>query len=266
MKKRIFPLLITLSALAVSGSAAFYSVFGLSKLFAGAATQVIIMAGSLEFAKLVVASLLYQYWDTINKLLKGYLMIACFVLMVITSGGIYGFLSGAYQSTATQSELLDKSLVILEHKQTRFTETKDDLTIEKTQLNKSIADLRISLSNPHQVSYWDENSQTVITTTSSSTRRALQSELKNTIIDRDNINLKLDAILDSITTTDMALLNKEISNEDERELGPLKYLSGITGWAMDKVVNWFLLLIIFVFDPLAIALVVAANFAFSQIN
>ena len=114
MKARILPLLIALSALAVSGSAAFYSVFGLSKLFAGASLQVIIMAGSLEFAKLVVASLLYQYWDTINKVLRAYLAIAVFILMVITSGGIYGFLSGAYQETATQSELLDKSLVILE--------------------------------------------------------------------------------------------------------------------------------------------------------
>ena len=266
MKKRIFPFLIALSALSVAGSAAFYSVFGLSKLFAGASTQVIIMAGSLEFAKLVVASLLYQYWGTINKWLRGYLMIAVFTLMLITSGGIYGFLSGAYQSTATQSELLDKSLVILEHKQTRFNETKEDLTLEKTQINQSISDLRISLSNPQQVSWYDKNSETVITSTSSSARRALQAELKTTIADRDNINLKLDAILDSITTTDMALLNKEISNEDNRELGPLKYLAGITGWPMDKVVNWFLLLIIFVFDPLAIAMVVAANFAFAQIR
>ncbi len=266
MKKIFFPLLIALSALAVSGSAAFYSVFGLSKLFAGASTQVIIMAGSLEFAKLVVASLLYQYWDSINKILKGYLMVACFVLMIITSGGIYGFLSGAYQSTAIQSELLDKSLVILEHKQTRFSETKEDLVLEKTQLNKSISDLRISLSNPTQVQYYDAEADQVITTSSSSARRALQAELKTSIIDRDNINLKLDAILDSITTTDMALLNKEISNEDERELGPLKYLAGITGWTMDKVVNWFLLLIVFVFDPLAIALVVTSNFAFAQIR
>lgn len=266
MKKRLFPLLIALAALAVSGSAAFYSVFGLSKLFAGAATQVIIMAGSLEFAKLVVASLLYQYWDTINKVLKGYLMIACFVLMVITSGGIYGFLSGAYQATATKSELLDKSLMILNQKQVRFEETKEDLTLEKTQINKSISDLRISLSNPTSVSYWDENSQSVITTTSSSTRRALQAELKTTIVDRDNLNLKLEAVLDSIGKTDIVLLDKEISNEDQRELGPLKYLANTTGWPMDKVVNYFLLLIIFVFDPLAIALVVAANMAFTQIN
>ena len=266
MKKRIFPLIIALSALAVSGSAAFYSVFGLSKLFAGASLQVIIMAGSLEFAKLVVASLLYQYWDTINKALRLYLSIACFVLILITSGGIYGFLSGAYQTTATQSELLDKSLMVLNQKQVRFQETKEDLTLEKTQINKSIADLRISLSSPTSVSYWDENSQSVITTTSSSTRRALQSELKTTIVDRDNINIKIEAVMDSINKTDMSLLDKEISNEAKSELGPLKYLSQITGKPMNQVVNWFLLLIIFVFDPLAIALVVAANFAFSQLK
>ena len=266
MKKRLFPLLIALSALAVSGSAAFYSVFGLSKLFAGASTQVIIMAGSLEFAKLVVASLLYQYWDTINKALRAYLAIACFVLMVITSGGIYGFLSGAYQSTATQSELLDKSLAILNQKQVRFQETKEDLIIEKTQLNKSISDLRISLSNPAQVSWYDKEAEKVITTTSSSARRALQEELARTLNDRNSINLKLEAILDSISITDMALLNKEIDNEAERELGPLKYLAETTGKDMGVVVNWFLLMIIFVFDPLAIALVVAANMAFAQLK
>ena len=266
MKKRLFPLLIALSALSVSGSAAFYSVFGLSKLFAGASLQVIIMAGSLEFAKLVVASLLYQYWGTINKVLRTYLAIAVFVLMIITSGGIYGFLSGAYQETATKSELLDKSLAIVQQKQNRFLEQKEDLTIEKTQLNKSISDLRISLSNPTSVSYYDKEAEQVITTTSSSTRRALQKELENTIDDRNNVNLKLEAVLDSISSTDIALVDLEIGNEEQRELGPLKYLSEITGKDMGQVVNWFLLLIIFVFDPLAIALVVAANFAFAQIK
>ena len=186
--------------------------------------------------------------------------------MVITSGGIYGFLSGAYQSTATQSQLLDKNLVIVNQKLSRFEETKKDLTIEKSQVNKSISDLRVSLSNPGSVSYWDENSQTVITTTSSSTRRALQAELKTTITERNNINLKLEAVLDSIGKTDIALLNKEISNENASELGPLKYLAETTGYPMNQVVNWFLLLIIFVFDPLAIALVVAANMAFAQIK
>ena len=266
MKKIILPLLIALSALAVSGSAAFYSVFGLSKLFAGASTQVIIMAGSLEFAKLVCASLLYQYWGVINRWLKYYLSIAVFVLMIITSGGIYGFLSGAYQETATKSEFLDKSLAVLEQKQIRFEENKTDLTLEKSQLNTTISNLRTSLSNPAQVSYYSEEAGQVITTTSSSTRKALQLELNATIDDRNNINLKLEAVQDSIMRLDTELLELEIGNEEQRELGPLKYLSETTGKDMGQVVNWFLLLIIFVFDPLAIAMVVAANFAFAQIK
>ena len=105
----MFPFLIGLSALSVSASAAFYSVSGLSKLFAGATLEVIIMAGSLEFAKLVTASLLYQYWDTINKTLRTYLSIATVVLVLITSMGIYGFLSAAYQETYSKLSLSRKS-------------------------------------------------------------------------------------------------------------------------------------------------------------
>ena len=266
MRERIFPIIIALSALSVSASAAFYSVFGLSKLFAGASTQVIIMAGTLEVAKLVVASLLYQYWNKINKLLRTYFIIATFVLMVITSGGIYGFLSGAYQSTATESEFMDRQVAIIELKQDRFEETKNDLKIEKESLTKSISDLRIALSNPSSVSYYSEDAQQVITTTSSSARRALQAELKTSISERDAIDLRLNASIDSIAALDVSILDAQINNESARELGPLKYISELTGWAMSKVVNWFMILIIFVFDPLAIGMIVAANMAFAHIK
>jgi hypothetical protein len=250
----------------VSASAAFYSVFGLSKLFAGASMQVIIMAGALEVAKLVVASLLYQYWDTINKLLRAYFVIACFVLMVITSGGIYGYLSGAYEETATQSEFMDKQVQIVDAKRTRFEEQKSDLILEKEALVKSISDLRISLSNPTSVSWYDKEAEQVITTTSSSTRRALQAELKTTIGERDAISLKIEAVTDSIGKLDVNILNAQIDNEAARELGPLKYMAELTGQPMSKIVNWFMLLIIFVFDPLAIAMVVAANMAFAHVK
>ena len=266
MKERIFPFVIALSALSVSASAAFYSVFGLAHLFAGASTEVIIMAGALEAAKLVVASLLYQYWDTINKVLRMYFMIATFILMVITSGGIYGFLSGAYQETATQSEFLDRQVAVIQQKQVRFEEQKSDLKIEKASVVKTISDLRVSLSNPAQVSYYSEEAGKVITTTSSSARKALQSELKTSITERDNIDLRLNAVTDSIAALDVNILDAQINNESARELGPLKYMAELTNQPMEKIVNWFMLLIIFVFDPLAIAMVVAANMAFAHVK
>ena len=266
MKERIFPFVIALSALSVSASAAFYSVFGLAHLFAGASTEVIIMAGALEAAKLVVASLLYQYWNTINKILRMYFMIATFILMVITSGGIYGFLSGAYQETATQSEFLDRQVAVIQQKQVRFEEQKSDLKIEKAAVVKTISDLRVSLSNPAQVQYIDRESGQLITTTSSSARKALQSELKISITERDNIDLRLNAVTDSIAALDVNILDAQINNETARELGPLKYMAELTGQPMATIVNWFMMLIIFVFDPLAIAMVVAANMAFAHVK
>ena len=266
MEKRILPFVIAFSALSVSASAAFYSVFGLSHLFAGASTEVIIMAGALEFAKLVVASLLYQYWNVINKWLRTYLMLAVFILMVITSGGIYGFLSGAFEETNTQSKFLDKQVEIQTAKQNVFVEKKEDLSLEKIQLNQTISDLRISLSNPTQVSYYSEDAGQVITTSSTSARKALQKELNITIAERDTISQQINAVTDSIAVYDVKILEQQIGNESARELGPLKYMAELTGKPMEQIVNWFMLLIIFVFDPLAIAMVVTANMAFAQIH
>ena len=229
MKKRLLPFIIAFSALSVSASAAFYSVYGLSHLFAGASTEVIIMAGALEFAKLVVASLLYQYWNIINKWLRTYLISAVFILMIITSGGIYGFLSGAFEETNTQSQFLEKQVEIVDKKRTRFEENKSILVLEKEQLNKSISDLRISLSNPTSVSYYSEEADQVITTTSSSTRRALQTELNTTIVERDTTTSQINALTDSIAVYDVKILEQQIGNESARELGPLKYMAELTG-------------------------------------
>ena len=252
MKERIFPFIIALSALSVSASAAFYSVFGLSKLFAGASTEVIIMAGALEVAKLVIVSLLYQYWDTINKILRTYFVVACFILIVITSGGIYGFLSGAYQETATQSEFLDRQVAIIDSKRTRFEETRNDLKL-------TVKELTTALSNPTMIQYVDKESGQLVTTTSSRQRKLLESQL-------NEAKINLNAITDSIAILDVRVLDAQIGNESARELGPLKYMAELTGQPMSKIVNWFMMLIIFVFDPLAIAMVVAANMAFAQVK
>ena len=252
MKKEKFPYVIAIAAFFISASAIFYSVYGLSMLFSGERVAVSIMAGSLEFGKLVVASLLYRYWGEISKLLRFYLTIACFILMLITSGGIYGVLSGAYQETATKSEMMDKEVVMLETKQNRF---KEQLASE-VEMVKYYTE---ALSNPTMIQYVDRETGQLITTTSSRQRNLMTSQLKEA---KDNVSM----LNDSISRYDIKVLNTEISNESSRELGPLKYISKSTGLPMDVVVNYFLLLIVFVFDPLAISLVIAANFAFLRVN
>lgn len=265
IQKRIFPTIITLSALSVSASAAFYSVTGLSKLFAGASLQVLIMASTLEFAKLVIASLLYQYWGQLNKVLRTYLSIATMVLILITSVGIYGFLSGAYQETANLSSVVDKEIEVLELKKARFVENREYYLSEKKSLDLSIKDLREGLSN-NVIQYKDRETGQIITTTSSSTRKALQKELNEAVVSRDLLGTKLENATDSITSIEIKVLDVESNSEITSELGPLKYISELTNVPMGNVVNILMLIIIFVFDPLAISLVIAANFAFDRIR
>ena len=265
IQKRIFPFIIALSALSVSLSAAFYSVTGLSKLFAGASFQVLIMASSLEVAKLVIASLLYQYWGELNKILRTYLSVAAFVLVLITSAGIYGFLSAAYQETAASAGIVDKEIELIDLKKGRFEENRTYYLSEKEALDESISDLRAGLAN-NVIQYKDKETGQIITTTSSSTRRALQKELDQAIESRNEISQKLEVVTDSISSLEIKRLNVESNSEVAAELGPLKYISELTSTPMSRVVNILMLVIIFVFDPLAISLVIAANFAFDRIR
>ena len=264
LKERLFPLLIAFSALSVSISAAFYSVSGLSKLFAGAAFAVIVMAASLEIAKLVIASLLYQYRKNLPRLLKWYLSMACVVLILITSMGIYGFLSAAYQETAAKAGSIDSQITLIEVKRDNIKEQLAVYNEEKLSINSAVADLRTGLSN-NKIQYTDTLGN-VITTTSRATRNALTKQLDQAIDRQTIINGKVDDLNQKLFDYETEIVEVRLSDAVSSELGPLKYLSGLTGLPMDQIINYLLLTIIFVFDPLAIALVVAANFAFDQIR
>ena len=264
IQKRVLPFIIALSALSVSASAAFYSVSGLSKLFAGAAFAVIVMATSLEVAKLVIASLLYQYRKSLPVVLKAYLSAACFILILITSMGIYGFLSSAYQATALKSGAVDSQITLIE---TRRDNTKEQLVVyanEKKGIDKAVAELRSGLAN-NTIQYTNANGE-LVTTTSSSTRRALEKQLDHSMNRQTSINSKVDALNIKLFDYETEIIEVSTNNDVSEELNSLKYLSGLTGIPMDKIINCLLLIIIFVFDPLAIALVIAANFAFSRIK
>jgi hypothetical protein len=264
LKNKLFPLLIAISALSVSTSAAFYSVSGLSKLFAGATLAVIIMATSLEVAKLVIASLLYQYRETLPRLLKYYLTTAAVVLVLITSMGIYGFLSSAYQETASKAGTIDAQIALIETKRNNIKEQLDVYNNEKNTINSAVADLRAGLAN-NVIQYKDKEGN-LITTTSSATRKALEKQLDQAIIRQTEVNSKVDGLNEQLFSYETEIVEISTNSELAGELGPLKYLSGLTGIPMDKIINYLLLTIIFVFDPLAIALVIAANFAFEKLR
>ena len=232
IKQSLFPLLIAFSALSVSASAAFYSVSGLSKLFAGAAFAVIVMAASLEIAKLVIASLLYQYRKNLPKLLKWYLSIACFVLIVITSMGIYGFLSAAYQETAAKAGTIDSQIALVEVKRDNVKEQLVVYNEEKSSINEAVVSLRNGLST-NRIQYKDTLGN-IITTQSSTTRRVLTQQLDQAIDRQTEVNNKIDQLNEALFKFEEKIVEIRLSDAVSSELGPLKYLSGLTGYPMDK--------------------------------
>jgi len=263
IKQGMFPFLIAFSALSVSTSAAFYSVSGLSKLFAGASLEVIIMAGSLEFAKLVTASLLYQYWDTINKTLRTYLSIATIILVLITSMGIYGFLSAAYQETYSKLSAVENQKGFIQQKIDFYQNdvTRYDTEIERISSNIStLSNAKASTIQVRDTSVSGGFRQTISTTE----LRMAQSRINTEEENRKLAQSKRIISSDSLQKFQLQVLELDNNTEVAGELGPLQYLSSLTGYPMDKIINVLLLIIIFVFDPLAISLVVAANFAFDK--
>lgn len=263
IQRYAFPSIIALSALSVSASAAFYSVSGLSKLFAGASFEVMVMAGSLEVSKLVIASLLYQYWDTLNKILRTYLSIAAVILVLITSMGIYGFLSAAYQETYQKLTVTQNQIEFLENK-AKFYE--DDVTRYDEELKRISANIS-TLSNAKATSIQvrdTTSSSGVRNTISTAELRLAQSRIAVEEDNRKAVNERRTVAADSLQKYKLDILELQNSADTVGELGPLQYLSGLTSTPMDKIINILLLVIIFVFDPLAISLVIAANYAFDK--
>lgn len=263
--KYIFPTLIALSALSVSTSAAFYSVTGLSKLFAGAKLEVTIMAASLEVAKLVIASLLHQYWKDLNKILRTYLSTAVVVLVLITSMGIYGFLTAAYQETYRKLTLKENQIEFLSQKQNFFQQDVDRYDQELERISTNISTLSNAKATSIQVR--DTTSSTgVRNTISTAELRLAQARIETEEKNRRDVQTRRQVAADSLQSYQLKILDVENTMDEAGELGPLQYIANLTGSTMDKVINILLLIIVFVFDPLAISMVVAASFAFKRAN
>ena len=230
--------LVGFSALIIAGCAAFFSVTGLGVLFSGAATSVMVMAGALEFAKLVAATYLKQKWEEIKGFNKWYLVSAVALLMIITSAGIFGYLSNAFQQQNLKLQQVDREIAVYSTKITT-----NDAQI--TQLNTQLGQL---------------------------------SSTQNTILDKGKVNSRLLRSIDS-KDRQVATINKKIGslqdengkNNDEinkikiknldleKEVGGFRFVAEAFGMELKNVVKFFIFLIVIVFDPLAVALIIAFN-------
>ena len=221
-----FSSLIGFSALLVAGSAAFFSVFGLSKLFSGAALSVIVMAGSLEFTKLVAASFLYQYWYNMGRILKWYLTLGVAVLVLITSAGIFGYLSNAYQGATVVFEKQTTALLAYED---RLEQLEEDKVFLKEELDVQVASL-------------PENYITA--------KRKLREDFNPQI---QKVNNEILDIKGKVADLKVELIETGV------DVGPAIYLARTFDTDVDTVVKFFIFILIFVFDPMALAMVIAWN-------
>lgn len=230
--------------------AAVFSVTGIAKLFAGAALSAAVMASALELGKIVSISFLYQYWKEIPKALKGYLLVAALVLMVITSAGIYGYLSAAYAKVAATPLQLsadirtaDGRVKTLEDEINRKNQRLDQLITLRSQQEDRLDNL-ISKSTTGNSSAV-RNAQNGLTTAERNVT-TLQQEVSKLAAQRDSLK--------GLT------IAKQVEIETNGDIGTFVYIAKILGTDLDTVVKWFTLIIVLVFDPLAVALVIAVNF------
>jgi hypothetical protein len=266
MKEKFLPYFLLFCAVGLSTTAAYYSVLGLSILFTSVAIPVMIMGSFLEISKIAIATYLHDQWKKTYTGLKIYLTIALIILSFITSLGIYGLLTTGFQENIAKMNISDKQIANVEVKKTRFEDIKTELTTEKSTLDKDISQLRNALSTNTTTQSVDRKTGQVTTKANTGNRKAFEAQLKEAQTRRDDISLKIDALNDSITNLEVQVLNMESETELGNELGAVKYVSEITGSDVKDVANWFILLIIFVFDPLAIILVIATNQAFNNLK
>ena len=230
--------LVGFSALIIAGCAAFFSVTGLGVLFSGASTAVMVMAGSLEFAKLVAATYLKQMWDEIKGFNKWYLTIAVGILMMITSAGIFGYLSNAFQAQSLQLQQVDREVLV-------FTTKIEQNNSQITQLNTQLGQLSTTQS-------------TILE------KGKVNSRLLRSIDNKDKqvatINKKISDLQDENAKNNEKINEIKIKNLDlEKEVGGFRFIAEAFGIELKNVVKFFIFLIVIVFDPLAIALIIAFN-------
>ena len=266
MKQKLLSWFLLFCAVGLSLTAAYYSVMGLSILFASVAIPVIIMGSFLELSKIAITTYLHDQWKKTYTMLKVYLTTALVILSFITSLGIYGLLTTGFQENISKLEIGKKEVANVQLKRDRFNEIKKEYTLEKNTLDKDISQLRNALSTNTTTQTVDKKTGQVISKANTGNRKAFESQLTLALENKTKTSTKIEALNDSLTNLDIQVLNMESKSQLGNELGAIKYVSELTGMPIKKTANIFILLIIFVFDPLAIILVIATNQSFENLK
>ena len=255
-----------LTSLLVAAIAAYFSIAGLMAIFSGAALAVAVMAGSLEVAKLVTASWLYRNWKQTGYFLKTYLTVAVFVLMIITSLGIFGYLSKAHLDkavptgdVAAQVQLIDERISIQED---NIKSQRENIAAARTTLGQLDAQVSARLDRGTSEASAERSIQ--IRRQQASERRALQSEVAKSQQEIEKSNSEIAKLRE-----EKAPIAGEL-RKVEAEVGPIKYVAALIygdnpdANLLERAVRWMIILLVAVFDPLAVALLIAANQSLSR--
>lgn len=242
----------------MAGTVAYVSVSGLLKVFTGAGTLGLMLFTAIEIAKMVATSAIHTYGKKIGWFYTSLLSIMILISMAITSMGIYGFLSSSYKESFAKMENVNNQVILLETKRDGYQNQLNFVNTEKESINLTITELSKGLSN-NVIQYKDSKTGQIITSTSSSTRKTLETQLNNALIRQEEVTNKADSLTAIIFDLENQILETKLGNESANELSSLKYLSDITGKSMDEVMKWFILLLIIIGDPMAVLMVIVFN-------
>jgi hypothetical protein len=237
--------LVGLSAILVAGCAAYFSVTGLGVLFAGASVSVMVMAGSLELAKLVAATYLKQEWDTLKGFNKWYLTISVGTLMLITSAGIFGYLSNAFQQQNLGLQKIERDIAVY---QTQITKNDGEIARYTTQLTN-----QQNIRNSQEANLSKQIDKDKSTSRVSQMIKTADKEIASVSKRIDELTKQNNVALDSINAIKNANINLE------REVGGFRFVAEAFNVPLNTVVKFFIFIIVIVFDPLAVALIIAFN-------
>jgi len=237
--------LVGLSAILIAGCAAYFSVTGLGVLFAGASISVMVMAGSLELAKLVAATYLKQEWDSLKGFNKWYLTISVGTLMLITSAGIFGYLSNAFQQQNLGLQKIERDIAVY---QTQITKNDGEIARYTTQLTN-----QQNIRNSQEANLSKQIDKDKSTARVSQMIRSADKEITSISKRIDELTKQNNVALDSINAIKNANINLE------REVGGFRFVAEAFNVPLNTVVKFFIFIIVIVFDPLAVALIIAFN-------